>query len=269
LAYAFSPRGYVVSEGSIGVQRLIGTVRVPLQGIRELRRTGAKDFEGCIRLWGSGGLFGYYGLFRTTALGKCTWYVTNRTNAVAAIGEVKTALFSPDDVDGFLSTIRSAAHIPEASTAPSPFSALPADRPWRRTGALVAFGLLLLLAPLSIVFLYAPGPPGYTLTRDTLAIHDRFYPVTLNRESTDSSAVRIVDLADEPDWRPVRRTNGFANSHYQAGWFRLANGKTVRMYRAGGSRLVLLPPQGDGAAVLYELREPDAFLQEIRQEWSQ
>ena len=46
------------------------------------------------------------------------------------------------------------------------------------------------------------------------------------------------------------RTNGFANAHYASGWFRVASGKTVRMYRAGGTRLVLLPPKGDGAAVL-------------------
>jgi hypothetical protein len=40
------------------------------------------------------------------------------------------------------------------------------------------------------------------------------------------------------------------------------------MYRAGGSRLVLLPPKGDGAAVLLETGEPEKFVAELRREWS-
>src|SRR5947209_1371782 len=82
LAYAYSPRRYVVSEASIMVERLIGKVHVPLGGLREARVATPDDFSGCIRLWGSGGLFGYYGLYRTASLGKCHWYVTNRQKAI-------------------------------------------------------------------------------------------------------------------------------------------------------------------------------------------
>lgn len=109
LTYAYSPRGYRVAERSILVNRLVGKVRVPLEGIREARRIRADDLRGCIRLWGSGGLFGYYGLFRTASLGRCTWYVTNRKNAVVVIGASKTTVYSPDDVDGFLAAIASSS----------------------------------------------------------------------------------------------------------------------------------------------------------------
>ena len=71
-AYAWSPRGYAVAERSITVNRLIGNVRIPLDSIRELRAATADDFRGCLRLFGNGGLFGYYGLFRTSKLGKST-----------------------------------------------------------------------------------------------------------------------------------------------------------------------------------------------------
>jgi hypothetical protein len=48
----------------------------------------------------------------------------------------------------------------------------------------------------------------------------------------------------------------------------VASGKTVRMYHADGTRLVLLPPKGDGAAVLLETTDPEKFIRELRQAWS-
>jgi len=70
------------------------------------------------------------------------------------------------------------------------------------------------------------------------------------------------------DWRPVARTNGFANSHYRSGWFRVAGGQKVRMYQADARRLCLLPPKASGAAVLVEVREPEKFAQQLRQAWA-
>ena len=113
VCYAYSPLGYAVLERSIVVKRLIGRVRIPLDGVREIRAATSDDFRGCLRLWGSGGMFGYYGLFRTSKLGKCTWYVTSRARAVVLITETKTTLFSPDDVDGFLAAVRAEVPVPE------------------------------------------------------------------------------------------------------------------------------------------------------------
>ena len=114
VSFAYSPRGYVVHDGAITVKRLIGDVRVPLEEIREMRRISTDDLRWCIRWFGSGGLFGYYGLFRTAALGKCTWYVTRRKNAVVIIARAKTTLYSPDDVDGFLEAVRATVSVRES-----------------------------------------------------------------------------------------------------------------------------------------------------------
>jgi hypothetical protein len=89
----------------------------------------------------------------------------------------------------------------------------------------------------------------------------------LNRTSVDVEHIRVVDFGVDTEWRPTRRTNGFANAYYRSGWFRVASGQTIRMYRAGGTRLVLLPPKGDGAAVLLETREPEKFVVEVRRKW--
>lgn len=112
VSYAYSPRGYTIAERSIIVRRLIGPIRIPLEEIRDLRTATGDDFRGCIRLWGNGGLFGYYGLFRTSKLGKCTWHVTNRDNGVVLITASKTVVLSPDDVKGFMAAIRTAAPVP-------------------------------------------------------------------------------------------------------------------------------------------------------------
>jgi Bacterial PH domain len=112
VSYAYSPRGYVITDRSILVQRLAGQPRIALDHVREVRRATPDDFRRSIRLRGSSGLFGYYGLFRSPKLGKFTAYVTNRNNRVVVITGSKTALFSPDDVDGFLNAVHASAPIP-------------------------------------------------------------------------------------------------------------------------------------------------------------
>ena len=256
-SYAWSPRGYAVSDGSIEVKRLIGRARIPLDGLREARAATKDDFRGCLRLFGNGGLFGYYGLFRTSKLGKSTWYVTNRGKAVVVVTGEKTVLFSPDNVEGFIAAIG-------APTAPVPATQDAGSRVGSLAGAAIG---IVVIAILAFAFLYSPGPPSYTLTPESLTIHDRFYPVALNRTSVDVEHIRVVDFGVDAEWRPTERTNGFGNAHYASGWFRVASGKKVRMYRAGGTRLVLLPPKGDGAAVLLETREPERFVVEVRHRW--
>jgi len=269
LAYAYSPRGYTIRERSIVVRRLIGNARIGLDGVREVRTATRDDFRGCIRLWGNGGLFGYYGLFRTSKLGKCTWYVTNRSHAVVAVTAAKTVLLSPDDVDRFLAAIRACVPVPVTPPGEAaPGAPLRAHTAGGRAGAFlgVAFGLAALTAVV-FAFLYSPGPPSYTLNPQSLTVHDKFYPVTLQAASVDMTHARVVDIRADAEWRPVTRVNGFANSHYRSGWFRVANGQKARMYWADGTRLVLLPPKGDGVSVLLQVKEPEQFLRELRHEW--
>lgn len=264
LCYGYSPRGYLVGQGSIRVRRFLKDAEIPLERVLAVRRATPEDLKWAIRLWGSGGFFGYYGIFRTSKLGKCTWYSTRRTAQVVVITETQTALFSPDDIDGFLTAVRAEA----PGMIPPPLEE-PAIAP--RTGAgsyawiLAAVALPGLLLGIAAVT-YSPGLPDINLTRDTLEIRDRFYPVTLARDSVDLAAARTITISD-PEWRIKRRTNGFANSHYRSGWFLAANGKTVRMYRATGNTLVLLPARGEGDTVLLEVAGADDFLSRIRREW--
>ncbi len=269
LSYGYSPRAYVVSDRSIIVRRLIGTARISLEGIREARAATEDDLSGCIRLWGNGGLWGYYGLFQTSKLGRAWWYVTNRKNTVVVITDQKTTLFSPDDVHGFLAAIRASVPVPGSLSTEAFFASSQLRPAGNRIGSLFGAAIgVVVIAVVALAFLYSPGPPNYTLTTRSLTIHDRFYPVTLNAAAVDVEHIRIVDIGRDAEWRPTERTNGFANGHYQSGWFRVANGQKVRMYRVAGRRLVLLPPRGRGSVVLLEVKQPEQFVQEVRLNWT-
>ena len=114
---------------------------------------------------------------------------------------------------------------------------------------------------------YSPGPPEYALTTQSLVIKDHFYPATVNAADVDIANIRVVGVEGSSEWRPTLRINGFATRHYRSGWFRVAGGKTVRMYRADGLRLVLLPPKGNGTPVLLEVKDPDAFVGQLVSQW--
>ncbi len=267
LAYAYSPRSYAIAGDELAIERLMGRILVPLGELQEARVATVEDFRGCVRLWGSGGLFGYYGWFRTARLGKCRWYVTDRSKAVVVRAGTQVVVLSPEDPETFLGALHPLVR-PEP---PDPF------RPQTRIGSagtnsimkvIAGAGVVLGLAGVIFAVSYAPGPPSYTLTGDTLTIHDRFYPVTLRADAVDVEGIRIVDLNTDSQWRPTVRTNGFSNQHYHSGWYRVGSGQKVRLYRADGTRLVLLPPKGTGAAVLLEAVEPERFVAEIQRQWT-
>lgn len=131
-----------------------------------------------------------------------------------------------------------------------------------------AGGVVIAVLAVAFAVMYAPGSPGYTLTPGSLSIHDRFYPVTLRADAVDTVQIQIIDLDSDPEWLPTRKANGFSNAHYHSGWYRVRNGQKIRLYRADGRKLVLLPPKGVGNAVLYEVPDPERFVVDLRREWA-
>jgi len=255
--WAWSTRGYAVEDGVLIVRLPIRKVRLALDATCDIRLATEEDLRGSLRLFGSGGFFGYYGLYRTASLGRCDWYVTDRSRMVVLKSAGRTLVLSPADPESFIdAVVRAAKREPVAPPAA-----------WR--GWIVPAGAIpIAAAAIAFAFLYSPGAPGVTLAHDGLSIHDRFYPVTIKASDVDIPNIRVVDLASSAEWRPVWRTNGFANSHYRAGWFRLRNGQTARLYQAGSGRLVLLPPKGSGNPVLLQAGDPDRFIAQVRTAWS-
>ena len=270
LAYGYSPRGFEISDGAFRVKRLMGDVVFPLTSLRFVRDANPADFRGSVRLWASGGLFGYYGLFWSKALGKSKWYVTDRSKAIVLTYGSQTVLVSPEDHDGFVAAIERAD---AGISAPSAESADTGRRFINIAGfaiRIVGFAIGGLgLAIGAAALLYAPGRPPVDLTGDALVIHSRFCGMTVPASSVDAAHVRVVDLQTESGWRPTMKTYGFDNPHYRAGNFRTANGQAIKLFTTGSERLVLLPPSSqDGLPVLLDVDDPDQFAARLRQQWS-
>ena len=155
---------------------------------------------------------------------------------------------------------------PALETSPRMSAAASLASSDRRWAGLMAW--VVGVAVIGFAVLYSPGPPSYTLTNETLRIDDRFFPITVDAEAVDVPRIRVVDITQEPAWRPTGQTDGFANPSYRSGWFRVASGGKVRMYWASSKRLVLLPPKGSGVPVLLEAREPEQMVEDLRQAWS-
>ncbi len=208
VSYAYSPRGYAVAGRSITVgawparsaSRWTTSANCGAATPGRLPRHASASAA-------SGGLFGYYGLFRTSKLGKFSWYVTNRKNSVVVITGAKTTLVSPDDVEGFLNAVRASAPVPASAIRSRHWT--PRADPERSQQSSASPSGLERSAWSQPLMSYSPGPPSYTLTPAALTIHDRFYPVTLKRDSIELSQIRVIDLGADPYWRPAGRANGF------------------------------------------------------------
>jgi hypothetical protein len=196
--------------------------------------------------------------------------MTNRGHSVVVVTDEGTVVLSPNDVPGFLASVRSVAPVPEktaeqiTNAIDTPKARMPVEA-W--IGAAVAILVIGVVGFVCFALMYSPGPPKLTLTSNSLAIHDPFYPVTVNAADVDVSGIKIVNIRTDPEWTPTERTNGFANSHYHSGWFQVAGG-SARMYWANGATLVLLPPRRSGAPVLVEVSDPEQFVESVRQQWA-
>ena len=100
LAYGMSPRGYRVQPGRLQIlRRWFGSKTFR---ITTVAATSALFGLGGIRLAGSGGAFGWYGLFWRKGTGKYRAYVTDRAQLVVCDGPDGVVVLSPADPGAFI-----------------------------------------------------------------------------------------------------------------------------------------------------------------------
>lgn len=113
-AYVYRPTGYTITDALLIVHRPIGKVTYRREQIESVRVIEKESLKFTIRTFGVGGLFGYYGKFYNSALGKMTWYLTRRDHLVLIrTDDNKTILLSPDELDAFTNEL--AAGLPALS----------------------------------------------------------------------------------------------------------------------------------------------------------
>ena len=108
LAWAMSPRELVIDRGELRVERRAWpALRIPLASVSG---TSVVDGVGlrAIRVFGVGGFFGSYGLFRNKALGRFRMYATHMGQAmvVRRTGDACPIVLTPDDVAGAVRAVQ-------------------------------------------------------------------------------------------------------------------------------------------------------------------
>jgi len=102
VAYAYTPRAFRLGDDALVVARLAGDVTVPLRDIRTVQSVPS-PLAGSVRVAGNGGLFGFWGRYRSEALnGNFTFYGTRATGGVALTTSDGTVVITPDDPDRFV-----------------------------------------------------------------------------------------------------------------------------------------------------------------------
>lgn len=113
ICYLYSVKSYTVTADKLIMNRRLRTwnKEIVLNNIESIRLSEEEDFYGAIRTFGVGGLFGYYGSFRSRKLGNFKMNATNSRNRV--IIRLKNPnqimVISPDDgalVDDIRSKIK-------------------------------------------------------------------------------------------------------------------------------------------------------------------
>ena len=96
--FGFKPAGYRITEKEITIRRLFGDVQIDRQQIKSITVIDREELRWSLRLFGVGGVFGYFGTFANRKIGKMTWYATRRNTPVLLITiENKKIILTPDD----------------------------------------------------------------------------------------------------------------------------------------------------------------------------
>jgi Bacterial PH domain len=107
ISWAMSPLEIVVAQGELRVERRAWSpARFPLASVAQASAVDALG-PGALRVFGVGGFFGSYGLFRSERLGNFRMYATHSGQAVLVTlkGSELPLVITPDDVVGALGSI--------------------------------------------------------------------------------------------------------------------------------------------------------------------
>ncbi|MEM4647567.1 MAG: PH domain-containing protein [Candidatus Nezhaarchaeales archaeon] len=108
--YLFSPSSFALTTKGVLIKRPLRSILIPYSEVIDFKRISDASIMKGVRIWGSGGLYGFIGLFRISGLGKVWMYVTDRSKMVLI--ETKRNVkyvISPSDPLTFIERLRSLA----------------------------------------------------------------------------------------------------------------------------------------------------------------
>ena len=126
--------------------------------------------------------------------------------------------------------------------------------------AAILFGLVAFFA----VFVHNSQATRFELSATGLRIRGGIYGRTIPLADLAADEAKVVDLAQERDLQLRVRTNGVGLPGYQAGWFRLRNGRKALAFVTDRQSAVQVPTRA-GYVLLLSVTEPDEFVRALRQ----
>ncbi|MCK7535735.1 MAG: PH domain-containing protein [Marinilabiliales bacterium] len=108
ISWGFSVRGYSIEYGRLVIQRPFFSKSIQLG--QDLSVTSDPEAgKGAVKVSGNGGLFGYYGSFRSKKLGLFTAYATDWKFGVVVKTGGKTYVVTPDEPEMFMTRLTESA----------------------------------------------------------------------------------------------------------------------------------------------------------------
>ena len=109
-AWALAPRGYVIGDGRLRILRNgWRSVQLPLADVRSVSILDADALRGSMKLLGMGGLFGYYGVFRSPVLGSYRLHATRGSGLVLVRTQAHNHVLTPEPAEDFAAALLAAA----------------------------------------------------------------------------------------------------------------------------------------------------------------
>lgn len=90
----WAPRSLAIDQEKLTCHTFGSRIEIPLSSILFISQIEPKDIRTSMRLFGSGGMFGYMGRFRNIKLGNYTMYITERKSLILVTTQTKKYVFN-------------------------------------------------------------------------------------------------------------------------------------------------------------------------------
>ncbi len=110
IAYSYRPVRYMVNEQYVIIQRPFYQTKIPLKNIKQIKQISYEELSARIRLFGSSGFFGHFGIYHSTRFGKLYMNATQLNDLVLMIlKNHRKIVVSPDRGFQFVHIIKRAS----------------------------------------------------------------------------------------------------------------------------------------------------------------
>ena len=104
--FAFRITGYSITTDDVIIHRPFDKIKIEKKDIRSAEVIDKRKLRWSIRIFGVGGLFGYYGRFANAKIGRMTWYATRRDKPVLVVTNYdKKIILTPEEAERFVTAL--------------------------------------------------------------------------------------------------------------------------------------------------------------------